>query len=68
MPSDPKRCSECGRSLGGLMSADASRPGLHGLLRGEGSDRLMGALAWIFAMAVVFTAAMVCFWALGQGL
>jgi hypothetical protein len=59
-----RRCSECGRKLDGLMSVDPEKPGFSALLRGEGDDPLLRLCAWVFALGVVFAAAVAVFTAL----
>jgi hypothetical protein len=54
------RCPECGRELDGLMVSDPSKPGLGGLLHGEGEDRGLVAIAWVFVLLVIFA----CAWGL----
>ncbi len=49
------------------MSTDSSKPGFGELVRGEGEDRLLNLCARVFALIVVFAAAVGCFWALGLG-
>jgi hypothetical protein len=64
----PEDCPFCGRKLRGLMAADPNKPGFGGLLRGEGEDRLMIAVAWIAALIVIFGAAALAFAAMSGGL
>lgn len=58
--SEPKTCSECGRSLDFLMSTDPNKPGLVGLLRGEG-DYLTIRVVWLAVLLVVFGVALLVF-------
>jgi hypothetical protein len=64
----PEDCPYCGRKLRGLMSIDPSKPGLGRLLRGEGEDRLMIAVAWLAVLVAIFLAAALAFSAMSAGL
>jgi hypothetical protein len=64
----PEDCPFCGRKLRGLMATDPNKPGFGGLLRGEGGDRLMIAVAWLAALIVIFGAAALAFAAISGGL
>ena len=61
-------CPVCGRSLWYLMSVDPSKPGFGGLLRGEGEDRALFAVAWLALLLIVFGAAVAAFAAMSAGL
>lgn len=54
-------CPTCGKSRGYLMESHPSKPGLGGLLRGEGEDPPMVRVAWLAALVVVFASALVAF-------
>jgi len=66
--SERECCPDCGRSLGYLMSVDPSKPGFGGLLRGEGEDRALIAVAWLALLLIVFGAAVAAFAAMSAGL
>jgi hypothetical protein len=61
-------CPVCGRSLEYLMSVDPSKPGFGGLLRGEGEDRPLIAVAWLALLLIVFGSAGAAFAAMSAGL
>jgi len=67
-PKERESCPVCGRSLGSLMSVDPSKPGFGGLLRGEGEDRALIAVAWLALLLIVFGAAVAAFAAMSAGL
>jgi hypothetical protein len=67
-PDPPEDCPYCGRRLRGLMVTDPSKPGFAGLLRGEGEDRLMIAVAWLAALIVIFAATALAFAAISGAL
>jgi hypothetical protein len=67
-PDPLEDCPYCGRKLRGLMATDPNKPGFGGVLRGEGEDRLMIAVAWLAALIIIFGAAALAFAAMSGGL